>query len=383
MNLKYILLFVSLIVIGVVFYKQYTFGKQWREGLENNNSDKKDNCKNYNDEDSMNLPLREYCIKSSFNSAYDGNDVSVETIKTRIQEGYRVIDLNVYSASGDIYVGFSPDNAPEQISPNLKLQTALETISDSAFSKSDSDFKTKMPMVGKYPIFVHIRVYRKPNSAIDIISKVADVVNGLPDAPKPPYTQNYLREVDGRPKRITDCTKLSELMGKMIFTMDILNILEIYAPPNNQSISGILPDAKMEKTIEKTQSFVNVLTGGNTIPAFYRYTEESIVNRTNKLAYGSDKAVSGKHLKTNVNYLYIAFPHPYDVVKDTDHPNGTGVIQPDPNKFILDRSIQITPVRVYLADDLLNKYIKIFDVIETPFAPMFHVYTHLMPADKK
>jgi len=377
MNFKYILLFLSLIVIGVVFYKQYTFGKQWREGFEN--AERAD-CKNYNDEDSMNLPLREYCVKACFNSAYDGNggnDVSVETLKTRIQEGYRFIDLNVYSASGDVYVGFSQNNAPEQVSPNLKLQTALETISENAFSKNESDFTSKkMTKIGQYPIFVHIRVYRRPGSTIDIISKVAEVINGLPDTNKPPYTRNYLQK-DGRPTNINNCTKLSEIMGKIVFSMDILNILEIYAPPNNQTIAGLLPNPKMDSTIQKMQSFVNVLTGGNTIPAFYRYSEESIIYRTNKLDYASDNAVSGKNLKTNVDYLYIAFPHPDDVKKDSNHPNGTDKIQPDPDIFILSRSIQITPVRVYLADELLAKYINIFDNTGTPFSPMYHVYTYL------
>jgi hypothetical protein len=254
----------------------------------------------------MDLPLKEYCIKSSFNSSYDGNDgnvVSNETLLQRINEGYRFIDLNVFSASGDVYVGYSPDNKPTLISGNLTLQDALGTISDTAFSKNQTDFQgSNLSDIGSYPIFVHIRVYRPPNSQTDIISNVADVVNGTPDK-KPFYTKNYLKNPEGSPKHIDGCTKLSEIMGKIIFSMDILNILEIYAPPNNQTVAALLPVPKMQETIAKMQSFVNIVTGGNTVPAFYRYTDESIVNRTNKLAYNSDSAITGKNLKTNVKHM--------------------------------------------------------------------------------
>jgi hypothetical protein len=367
-SLKYIFLILSVIVIFIIFYKQYNFGKTQRENMEDSSTCSEEKCSNSYDT-STDLPLKEYCVKSSFNSAYNGTDVSKETLLQRIKEGYRFIDLNVFSASGDVYVGFSPDNSPSLISNKLLLSEALKTIGDSAFS-SGTVFDGSMSNIAKYPVFVHIRVYRPANSEIDIIANVAKTITG--DSNPPAYSQNYLLETDRTPVQIDSCTPLSKLMGKMIFSMDILNILEIYAPPNYQSASTIPPE-----TTASLQKFVNILSGGSTFPAFYRYTDESLVYRTNTLGI-SNSSIKGS-LKTNVKYMYISFPHPDDVSKTATPVNkkATGLIQPDIKSFILNRSIQFMPLRIYLADNNLKVYTKMFNKIGTPFAPMFYVYRHL------
>jgi hypothetical protein len=203
MTLKYVFLILSIIVLSFIFYKQYYFGKLIREkmtGAENGEAksddvdvDKLGNSQVCSDGDftnTKNLPLKEYCVKSSFNSAYDGKDVSVETLEKRIKEGYRFIDLNVYSASGgDVYVGYSPDNAPKLISQKLLLTDALKQINEVAFSKTTA-FDASLSSISELPLFVHIRVYRPVNSVFDIISSVEKVINGIEGSP-PPYSQNY------------------------------------------------------------------------------------------------------------------------------------------------------------------------------------------------
>lgn len=370
MEIKYIFLCLSIFVIFIVFYRQYNLGYKGgrREYMTSGSNEEITKCDN-DYSDSTDLPLREYFVKSCFNSAYDGTDVSTNTIQTRIKEGYRFIDLNVFSASGDIYVGYSPDNAPKMISNKLLLSDALKCISENAFSKTSKDFaNTQMTDIGSYPIFVHIRVYRdpKPDTTVDIISRVADVITGKNATTKPQYTSNYFVDSNRTPVKVNGCTNLSSIMGKMVFSMDILNILEIYAPQGYQT-AVTLP----ENTKTAMQSFVNILTGGNTWVSFYRYTEETLVSRTTKLGIG-DSSINGS-LKTNIRNLYISFPHPYDVAKGKSQ-NATGIIQPNVMKFIFDRSIQFIPVRAYLADPMLKTYADIFDVIGKPFAPMLHVY---------
>jgi hypothetical protein len=60
------------------------------------------------------------------------------------------------------------------------------------------------------------------------------------------------------------------------------------------------------------------------------------------------------------------YPHPDDSQEN-----------PEPAKLVLDRSIQLIPMRVYLKDNNLQKYIDIFKELKTPFAPMSYVYAHL------
>lgn len=386
MTLKYIFLILSIVVLFFIFYKQYDFGHRWNHlskeymtGLggcssqDSPDSNPPPSCTN-DYTNSAELPLREYCVKSCFNSAYDGADVSKDVLMQRIKEGYRFIDLNVFSASGDVYVGFSPDNAPKTISSSLLLSDALKTINDSAFS-SATVFDGSLSNVASYPVFVHIRVYRPPGSTIDIIANVAKIINGSKSSP-PSYASNYLRTFDSNgnpePTQIDGCTVLSTMMRKVIFSMDILNILEIYAPINYQSAS-VIP----QETVESLQTFVNILTGGSTFPAFYRYTDDSLIYRTNSLGVGN-AAIKGS-LQTNVKHMYISFPHPDDVSTSATpkNLNASGVVQPNIKSFINDRSIQFTPLRVYLADPNLVTYINMFDTIGTPFASMIYVYRYL------
>ena len=383
MTLKYIFLILSIVVLLFIFYKQYNFGHRWNteymtgrggcSAQDSPNSTHAPSCTN-DYTNSAELPLREYCVKSCFNSAYDGRDVSSNVLVERIKNGYRFIDLNVFSANDDVYVGFSPDNAPTTVSSNLLLSDALKTINDSAFS-SATVFNGNLSNVASYPIFVHIRVYRPAGSNIDIITNVAKIITGTKSSP-PSYSSNYLRSFDSdgnpEPTQIDGCTVLSTIMNKVIFSMDILNILEIYAPINYQNANGV-----PKETVESLQTFVNILSGGSTFPAFYRYTDESLIHRTNSLGIGN-AAINGS-LQTNVKHMYISFPHPDDVSKRVQpiNANATGVVQPDIKSFILDRSIQFTPLRVYLADPNLDKYINLFDTIGKPFAPMIYVRQRL------
>jgi len=146
-------------------------------------------------------------------------------------------------------------------------------------------------------------------------------------------------------------------MGKIIFTMDIENIIQVYAPTNTPSAEYVPAD-----TIKSIQSFVNMMTGGNTCLAFYDYTDTQLIYKTTKLRIADPKNA----YKTNLKYMFVAFPNP------------TNDKNPDVFKFAVDHSIQFIPVRAYINDGVqpyLTNYTKIFDELKTPFAPMSYVYT--------
>jgi len=389
MALKYVFLILSIIVIFFIFYKQYNFGQRWKEqmsGLGSCGSSSNDQsytpppCNNKY-KSASDLPLREYCVKSCFNSAYNDTTKTVtsDELTKRITEGYRFFDFNVSfvgDPKNDVIVGFSQDNAPTMTEGTLLLSEALKTISGKAFSSS-TIFSAGMSNAYSFPAFVHIRVYSGRNETgelkTDIISKVAKIIVGTKNSP-PAYSIHFLRDSTGAPTQIDGCTNLSSIMGKLVISMDILNVLEIYAPVNYQFASTIPPE-----TIAAMHTFVNILSGGSTFPAFYRYTEDSLIHRTNTLGL-SDSSIVGS-LKTNTKNMYISFPHPDDVSKGTGSPpNATGVIQPNIERFILGRSIQFIPMRVYLGNDAsgnLTKYEAMFSHVGTPFAPMTYVYKYL------
>jgi len=324
-------------------------------------------CSN-NYSDINTLPLREYFIKSCFNTAYNGGtDISTNTIGMRLAEGYRFIDLNVFYSEEQLYVGYSDDNAPTMVSPNLLFESAISFIHQWGFTdnpkivlpQSLEQTLSTTPPSGlslrancyNYPLFVNIRVYRPPNSTNDIISKLAEVINKFNYA-------EFHRDDKNTPIQINGCTPLDKIMGKIIFTMDIENIIQVYAPTNTPSAEYVPAD-----TIKSIQSFVNMLTGGNTCFAFYDYTDTQLIYKTTKL-----RKLDG--YKTNVKHWYIAFPNPN---------NNTN---PDAQKLVSDSSIQIIPVRAYLNDvakPYLKEYTQIFEDLKTPFACMSYVFSTVSP----
>jgi hypothetical protein len=377
MDWKHILLILSVLIIVIVFYLQHgrmpskfrreatntegmvgsmntPIANKQRDGFTSKNT----NTCNNSYSDPKNLPLREYYVKASFNTAYDGNDVSCSTIITRLAEGYRFIDFNVFSASGDVYVGFSQGNTPTLDSASLKLSDALQCIAKHAFVKPTTPPASAVSWdYTDLPLIISIRVFRSATSTVDVISSVANIINptsGSTSSGKvsaPAYSSNYYLNEKNMPVQVDSCTPLSKISKKIIFTMNIENILEVYTP--NAEFASNVPDAT--KTAANT--FVNFYTGGHTCPAYYRYTDTSLTSRTNTLMKNNDDLNS---YQTNVRYMMIVFPHPLDAN-----------VQPDVQLFALNCSVLLLPMRVYLGDDsgklALNTFI--FDYNKTAFVP--------------
>jgi len=333
------------------------------EGLEGEGS-----CKNdYGNID--NLPLKEYIIKACYNSAYDPNQIdtiSAINLETRIAEGYRFIDLNVFSSDGKLYVGYSPDNKPTLTSTSIPFTTALDCIKKHSFVKSTmrlDDDKTpllepKKESVGptlrdtyvNYPIFVFIRVYRSETSKMDIIEKVAELLKSTSDT-------KYHREGDTDGEKaiqIDGCTNLSSIKGKMLFVMDIVNILQIYTPTDKPSADQI-----PENTRKILTKFVNIYTGGNV----WRH---GLINRPMPIRISE----LTDPYKTNLFHMQIAFPS----LKETTNP--------DTHNLIVEHSIQTIVIRPYLADTNLQSYTKIFKELKTPMVCGAYVYNYIKKLEK-
>jgi hypothetical protein len=364
MEWKLLLLILSIFVIFVVFYRTLKQGCNKKEGYEDQGDSKevetavqrKIICSKNKYDSTTSLPLREYLIQGCFNTAYNGKNVSTATIQQRLTEGYRFLDFNVFCASGEIvYVGYSKTNAPTTSATDLSFGAALEYIANNAFKASPAAAASSGPSLAanyiNFPVWVHIRVYRPSDSNTDVIGKVAELIrNAQVDGSR------FYRNSDGKPTQINGCTPLDSIGPKILFSVDIENVRQVYHP-----LDALSAEWTPVATRESIRSFANVLTGGSTIPAFYRYTDSALVEKTMKLG-----TTNGEKLKMNIKYMYVVYPHPDDSQEN-----------PEPAKLVLDRSIQLIPMRVYLKDNNLQKYIDIFKELKTPFAPMSYVYAHL------
>ena len=311
--------------------------------------------------DSNTLPLREYIIKACYNSAYDPNatpKLSVNILETRMAEGYRFIDLNVFSSEGKLYVGYSPNNNPTLTDVSIPFTDALECIKTNAFTKSTMAIKDDTPFFERkstetaasiretyvdYPLFVCIRVYRSGKSKLDIVKALMEHLKSTSDA-------KYLREGNGdneKAVQIDGCTPLNKIKGNILFVMDILNILQIYTPVEKSSADQI-----PEETRKYLNKFVNIYSGGN----IWRHgsSEKSMPLLISDL---------NQPYKTNLFNMQIMFPE----VKET--------VNPDTYKLIVKNSIQTIVVRPYLQDTNLKAYTKLFNEAKRPMVCGVHAYT--------
>ena len=330
--------------------------------------------------DSTNLPLKEYAIKSSMNSTYDGTAVSIDQLATIMYKGYRFIDLNVFMTdSSNLYVGFSADNAPTMVDVSLPFHKAIDYINSYAF-QLDTNIQTKVqaadftakvnavinPNVKSaktiqdtyttYPLFLNIRVYRPPNSTADIISLVYDEISKM----KKLYVDG-----SGTAIKISQYTPLSDIMGKIVVSMDIENILEIYASPVPYDPAKIPPETK--QTIDKMAS---IKTGGDNWSTFYSYAD--VAKNPNMPLVKQSTDIQNPSYETNAIKVQMAYPS-YNETSSN----------PDTYDFLSNHQIQCIPVRAYISDLNLDKYVKLFDQNKTPFLPLYVADTFLKKSNTK
>lgn len=331
--------------------------------------------------DSTNLPLKEYAIYSSFNSAYDGHSNTLEQLGTVMYQGCRFIDLNVFQVNEEYYVGYAKDNAPTSIETSLTLSKVINYVNMYAFAvdtkigdkvkasynimiknsieTNAGDKETIQKNYVNYPLFVNIRVYRPPGSKTDISTAVLKILTG----------RNGLRNLyvtgtgdSAKASPVTQFTRLKDISHKIILSMDYQNILQIYASLGNNTY-----DAKNipVETLEQINKSVNIQIGTDNWQAFYKYAD--VNNNRFDLLQHSDATLDSKHsYETNTKVLKLVYPY----FNESSNPDSYAYIQ----KY----KIQTIPNRFYIDDDNLTKYNKLFYEHKTPFVPLYNAYTYVL-----
>lgn len=314
----------------------------------------------------MKMPLRQFAIMSSFNSAYDGKVVTVERLSEVMARGYRFIDLNVFvgqneNKENELYVGYSVDNAPTISNNTLTFSAALELINKQAFVKTESTkslAKARIPLTAEtvnktpsaslgetyinYPLFLHIRVYRAVKSDVDVVGEVVKAMEAHKTG-----TTWYLRNGDGTATFVDGNTPLESIQRNIVVSMDILNLIQVYAPSSDPVATNI-----PEPVRQSLRKVVNIFTGGHTWRAFYHYKDVT-AQKAKRLEVVDDT----RH--TNVTNMFIVYPY------KTDKSN-----PPSVKDWGRTYSIQAVPIRTYLEDEGVASTEAFFEDLGKPVAPM-------------
>lgn len=194
----------------------------------------------------MNFPLREFMMKSSYNSAIINDSANKDAIEFVLSRGCRVLDFEIYTRKMENtkemeYVSYSEDPEYRSIKTGLTLtlEKAFVTVAANAFSKP-SPAPTD-------PLFIQLRIKNNTREAYSRISKMVNDVFG---------DKIYTNVVNGS-------TPIKNIMGKVVIVLDAIS-----APDYDKYSSCLTTELKC---VPLTQS-VGLLSGTVDLPK-YSYTE--------------------------------------------------------------------------------------------------------------
>ena len=266
-----------------------------------------------------NLPLKEYVVKSSFNSAMTGFYFNLNMIKYVLERGCRFLDFEVYSFEDVPYVAYAADNNFTNVDSynKLLLGDVLSLVAASAFvspSPNPND-----------PLFVHLRIKSFNNNIFEAISEIVANTIG-----------NRLNSCD-----VTTDTLLSSLMGKIIL------IVDKQLAPNYKKYSTCDPSSTTN--CNDLTSQVNMESGGDYM-RIYNFSKLLDLSIMPPYIYSDGT--------TDVNTLRLAIPD-----------NGTNMANPSVYEFIVDYGSQFVALPFFIKDTNLENYEKIFSDNKSEFVP--------------
>lgn len=146
--------------------------------------------------------LRNYCIKSSYNSAYTGGYVNVNMVKYLLTRGCRFLDFEIYIKDGVPIIAYSEATSDPSYNhftssmPAISLQGVLSTIMSNAFTDTSPNPRD--------PLFIQLRIKTYLSSAYDQIASI------LQSTVKDRLYQGT----------VTPDTQLTDLVGKIVLVVD-------------------------------------------------------------------------------------------------------------------------------------------------------------------
>ena len=274
-------------------------------------------------------PLKEYVIKSSYNSAITGKSVSAEMVKYLLKRGCRLLDFEVLFIDENPYVTYTTDPNLEVINTDNKilLDNILTTAVSQAFTQPSPNYED--------PLFIHLRLKSKNNDIYKAVAKSIDAT-----------LRGKLYS-----KKITNKTKLSDIMGKVVIIMD----KTINRKYETDSLCKIT-----DKNCYKLSNYVNLESGSDLL---YYNTYADILNQSYNIVRVVDKC----DYCTNVSHNRMIIP---------DKLNGN-TNNPDALELIGKHGCQIVTQRFYLKDENLSKYEKIFDDNKGGIIPLAFVLEYI------
>ena len=322
--MKFVQLFIIILIFLIFFYIVYRLIQKqnmhyiyegFQEGLDTsaitNTTDKM-----------LNIPLNQVCVKASYNSAFDGKDISIDQLKYVMSKGCRFLDFELYSKDSNVYVNYSTDPTYTTfINTNanaVSFNEIMAAIIDSSVKTSADGKNTYVTPNPSDPLFIHLRIKSKNDG---IYTNVANILLGYVD-------KTYKPQINGD-------TKLSSMKGKLIIVMD-------------KSINPDYPE-------DVLSPYVNIVTGGNTWSS-----QQYSLFKNQKT---TPPKIKDDFKTTDVTQLKLLMP---DVDENSPNPQ-------NPFSLIENYGVQTIAYKFYKRDMALDLYETIFAEYQSAFVPLAYV----------
>jgi len=273
------------------------------------------------------MKLSQYCIKSSYNTAYDGSTVSTKMITNVINAGCRFLDLEIFSVDGVPSVGYSID--PTFTNLNSKNSISLTDAFTAIMSNAFSSMYCGNP---KDPLFIQLRI--KSNDKNNIYKSVASSIDAI-------FGNSGKLHVDSKnnPIPVNANTTLADLKGHVIF------IIDKSINPDYASYAHCYSGNCYDLT-----KYINMESGGNT---FRLMTYGSVLTQQM-----SPPVIMDDFVTTNATNVSLAVPDPVLNVKN-----------PLVFDYIVNYGIQNIAYQFWNKDKNLVIYESVFNEYKTSFVP--------------
>ena len=192
--------------------------------------------------------LRNFCIKSSFNSAYTGGYMNLDMIEYVLRRGCRFLDFQVFIKDNTAIVAYSKDDDVDAFtsdSPALSLGGVLRTINMNAFNEHSPNPND--------PLFINIRILSNLPAAQSIVAET--IAASLQE-------RLYTNPNTGYAVPIDLNVQMQKLYGKIIVMTDEISTTSPSPSPSQSNASSM-----------KLSNYVNLFTGSNMVRV---YTESQL-----------------------------------------------------------------------------------------------------------
>jgi hypothetical protein len=265
------------------------------------------------------LPLMDFCIKGSYNSALTGKYINIDMLIYQLSRGCRFFDFEVFYIENPESRIFSPQVAYSTDNNFVTIESENSILLDNILSSLVSNaFSTQNSPNNNDPIFINLRIKSNNNKIYKAVASSVDY-----------SIKNNLYK-----GKVTKNTPMKNLMNKVILCVD---------KTINYSYKNYTNCAKYDKSCYNLTKYINIESG----------SENMILNRYNNVLNQKNVSlmIKDNNLNTNIQSMKLVLP-------DTLPENAPN---PEIEQFIMNYGCQIVPFKFYQKDENLYKYEDFFN----------------------